>query len=52
MSGPALELPAGADPVLGYPAPDVEAAAYEAIKPLGGVITWSTPRARATRPDG
>lgn len=41
MSGAALELPAGADPVLAYAAPDVEAFAYEAIKPLGGVITWA-----------
>lgn len=36
-----VELPAGADPVLAYPAPDVEEAAYKAIRPLGGVITWS-----------
>ena len=27
--------------MLGYPAPDVEAFAYEAIRPLGGVITWA-----------
>jgi hypothetical protein len=41
VSRPAVELPAGADPVLGYAAPDVEQLVFEAIRPLGGVITWS-----------
>jgi hypothetical protein len=50
MSGPAVDLPPGADPVLSYPAPDVEALAYEAIKPLGGVITWSYTASRGDPP--
>lgn len=50
MTSPALELPPGADPVLSYPAPDVEGAVYAAIKPLGGVITWSYTAARGDPP--
>jgi len=45
-----LELPAGADPVLDYPAPDVEQLVYETIRPLGGVITWSYTAGRGDPP--
>lgn len=50
MTGPAVILPPGADPVLAYSAPDVELAVFTAIKPLGGVITWSYTSARGDPP--
>lgn len=36
-----IELPAGADPAMATPRPDIERAVYEILKPLGGVQVWA-----------
>lgn len=36
-----LELPAGVDPALTVPRPDVEQLIHRTIKPLGGTVVWA-----------